>query len=369
VDTLTHALSGALLARATAPAQADEKTLPLGRRLFVGFLAAAAPDLDFVIGYIGPVEYILHHRGATHSLILLPLWAFLLARLCAAMWRDHPWRAYLGVIAMGLGIHIAGDWITSFGTMVFSPVSDARLGIGTTFIIDLWFTGIILAGLAAGAIWRRSPVPAVAGLAALCGYIAFQGMLQQRAIEWGEAYARDAGLKQAEVDAHPRPVSPFNWMVLVKHGDEVRYSLVNLVRREARRPAADAGFIARLDAVYLPLAEAQWVHATRFGASDSERAIAREAWSQPQFAFYRWFAEHPVLLRVDSGNPSTCAWFQDLRFFTPGRDTWPFRYGMCREDGGRWELFQLFGDSIRIRIGSEGPPVKPPSPAGKRVDR
>ena len=52
MDTLTHALSGALLARATAPQQADDKTLPLGRRLFVGFLAAAAPDLDFVIGYI-----------------------------------------------------------------------------------------------------------------------------------------------------------------------------------------------------------------------------------------------------------------------------------------------------------------------------
>jgi len=85
MDTLTHALSGALLARATAPQQSDDKTLPLGRRLFVGFLAAAAPDLDFVISYIGPVEYLLHHRGATHSLILLPLWAFLLAKLCAVI--------------------------------------------------------------------------------------------------------------------------------------------------------------------------------------------------------------------------------------------------------------------------------------------
>jgi inner membrane protein len=350
VDTLTHALSGALLARATAPQQVDEKTLPLGRRLLVGFFAAAAPDLDFVISYIGPVEYILHHRGVTHSLILLPLWAFLLARLCGVIWRDRPWKAYFGIIAMCLGLHIAGDWITSFGTIVFAPFSDMRVGIGTTFIIDLWFTGIILAGLAAAVVWRRSSVPAIAGLAALCGYVAFQGVLQQRAIDWGEAYARDSGLKQAEVSAQPRPVSPFNWLVIVNSGDDVRYSLINLVRRESRRLTGDAGFIARLDAVYLPLAEAQWVHATRFGASDAERAIARDVWSHPRFAFYRWFAEHPVLLRVDSGNPSTCAWFQDLRFFTPGRDTWPFRYGMCKEDGGRWELFQLVGDSIRIEV-------------------
>jgi len=345
MDTLTHALSGALLARVAAPAQADETKLPLGRRLFIGFLAAAAPDLDFVISYIGPVEYLLHHRGATHSLLLLPLWAYLLARLCAVMWRrDRPWRAYFGVIALGLGIHIAGDWITSFGTMVFTPLSDARVGIGTTFIIDLWFTGIILAGLVASTVWRASPLPAIAGLAALCGYIAFQGVLHQRAVDWGEAYARASGLAAAEVTAQPRPVSPLNWMVVVRTGEEVRYSFVNLARREPLRPAPDAGFIERLDAAYLPLAQAQWVRGTRFGSSDTERAIAREAWSQPRFAFYRWFAEEPVLLRVESGNPSTCAWFQDLRFVTPGRDTWPFRYGMCRDGGGAWRLFQLAGE-------------------------
>ena len=81
-----------------------------------------------------------------------------------------------------------------------------------------------------------------------------------------------------------------------------------------------------------------------------ERITAREAWSQPQFAFFRWFAEEPVLLRVDSGNPSTCAWFQDLRFFTPGRDTWPFRYGMCREGDGPWQLFRLYGDDVRVPV-------------------
>jgi inner membrane protein len=234
--------------------------------------------------------------------------------------------------------------------MVFWPLSDARMGLGTTFIIDLWFTGIILAGLAASLAWRRTPVPAVAGLAVLCGYVAFQGVLQQRAVEWGEAYAKASGLGQAEVTAQPRPVSPFNWMVIVRKGDEARYSFINLVRREPLRLAPDADTIARLDAAYLPRAQAQWVHATRFGASDAERTVAREAWSQPQFAFYRWFSEEPVLLRVDTGNPSTCAWFQDLRFFTPGRDNWPFRYGMCREGNGRWELFRLFGDSMRVPV-------------------
>lgn len=343
MDTLTHALSGALLARATAPAAPDDKALPLSRRLLVGFAAAAAPDLDFIFGYLGPIEYLTHHRGITHSLVLLPLWAFLLAKLCAVIWRrDRPWQSYFGVIAASLAIHIAGDWITSFGTIVFAPLSDARYGIGTTFIIDLWFTGIIVAGLIAAWAWRASPVPALAGLAALFGYIAFQGLQQQKAIEWGMAQAREAGLEQARVTAQPRPVSPFNWMVIVRDGDEVRYSFVNLVRREPLVAEAGAGFIRRLDAAYLPREQARWVHASRFGAAGAEREVAREVWEHPYFAFFRWFAEEPVLFRVDSGG-SDCAWFQDLRFFTPGRDAWPFRYGMCREGKGAWRLYQMDG--------------------------
>jgi len=351
MDTFTHALSGALLARATAPDRTDGQALPLRRRLLVGFAAAAAPDLDFLIGFIGPVEYLLHHRGVTHSLVMLPLWTLLLAKLCAIAWRgDRPWRAYAGVIAISLGIHIAGDWITSFGTLVFAPFSDARYGIGTTFIIDLWFTGIIVAGLVAAWVWRRSRVPALAGLAVLCGYVAFQGVLQQRAIEWGEVTARSAGLRQAVVTAQPRPASPFNWMVIVRDGEAVRYSFVNLARREPLRPEPGAGILARLDAAYLPLAQAQWAHGTLFGTSRTEREMARAAWSQPAFAFYRWFAQEPLLLRVDSGNPWVCVWFQDLRFFTPGRGAWPFRYGMCREGGGPWALFRLDGMDTRTPI-------------------
>src|SRR5687768_4115496 len=115
MDTLTHALSGALLARATAPRRTDGSTLPLRRRLLIGFLAAAAPDLDYVVSFVGPIEYLYHHRGVTHSLILLPLWAYLLARVSAVAWRrDRPWQTYFGVITMGIAIHIAGDWINSY---------------------------------------------------------------------------------------------------------------------------------------------------------------------------------------------------------------------------------------------------------------
>ena len=169
-----------MLARATAPRSAPPRSIP--RRVAAGFFACAAPDLDFVIGFFGPVEYLMYHRGLTHSLLMLPLWAVPVAWLLAKIQREPGgWKALYGVCALSIGAHIAGDWITSFGTMVLAPLSDWRAGIGTTFIIDLWFSGIILAGLLASGFFFRSTIPSRIAIAALVGYVAFQAVLRERA--------------------------------------------------------------------------------------------------------------------------------------------------------------------------------------------
>lgn len=347
MDPLTHALSGALIARATARRRKPD-ALPLGRRVFVGAVAATFPDIDFVAQYLSPLSYLYNHRGVTHSLLMLPLWAVLLSVIFALLWRWRPsWRAYVGISALGIVTHIAGDLITSFGTMILAPLSDARYALSLTFIIDLWLTGIILAGLIASVFWRRSRIPAVAAVAVLVGYLGFQGVLQQRAIDFGQQFAIGNAIEVARVTAMPRPVSPFNWTVIVEDAQGFRYAHVNLVRKEPRIARDDDGFIARLDAAYRPLTDAGWMQAARYGERDPQRAFAREAYAQPAFAFFRWFAAYPALLETDIGHRSGCAWFYDLRFDTPGRGTTPFRYGMCRQEDGRWGAYQLLGGERR----------------------
>jgi inner membrane protein len=352
MDTITHALSGALLARAMAPAAAKAGDIPIARRVVIGGLAAALPDLDFITSYLSPLAYLYYHRGVTHSLLMLPLWAIAIGWLCAAACRDRGrWRDYAKIVAAGIGIHITGDLITNYGTMIFAPLSDARYAWSTTFIIDLWFTGILLAGLACAALWRRSRMPATIGLAVLVGYVAFQHAQQQRAIAFGVEYAATRGMRDAVVSATPRPVSPYNWMVIVSQPQRYEYALVNVSRKEVPAANADArGFIARLDAPYLPVARAVWVPVARFGSTPEEIALAREAWEQDVFRFFRWFAAYPALMRVDTGNPETCAWFHDLRFFTPGRAEWPFRYGVCREGAGVWKPYRLLTDNTRAPV-------------------
>ncbi|HEX7221283.1 MAG TPA: metal-dependent hydrolase [Burkholderiales bacterium] len=326
---MTHALSGALLARATS-----KQNIP--RRVAAGFFACAAPDLDFVVAFAGPVEYLLNHRGVTHSLVLLPAWALLYSWILAKLLRDPGgWRALYGVTALALFAHIVGDLITSFGTIVLAPFSDWRAAIGTTFIIDLWFSGIILAGLVASAFLHKSRIPAIAASAVLAGYVGFQYVQRQHALRFGDEYARSMELKNPRVSAQPRPVSPFNWTVFVSDDEAHRFSHVNLIRTEPRRYAPGDGFIARVDSPYLPLNQAIWVTRPRYGATD--QALIKEAWNSAPLAFFRWFADLPAFDGMGEG--STCVWFTDLRFLTPGREGMPFRYRVCRErPGSPWKL-------------------------------
>ena len=347
MDTLTHAFSGGLIARATAPK--DSPPGSLRRRIAAGFLAAAAPDLDFVISYLGPVAYLENHRGVTHSVLLLPLWALLLSWLLAKILRERRgWRALYGVAALSLAAHIVGDVITSFGTIVFAPVSDWRAAIGTTFIIDLWFTGIIVAGLVFSLVFRRTKLPAIAASLVLAGYVGLQYAQKQKALDFGEAYARAQGWRDASVSAQPRPVSPFNWTVFASTPSEHRFAHVNLLRREPRRYQPGVGFIARIDAPYLPLAQAAWVERTRYGYPPADE-LGRSAWESPALDFFRWFAALPAFDGVSEA--STCVWFVDLRFLTPGRDDMPFRFGACRESpGDSWRAFQRTDSGTRLPL-------------------
>jgi len=313
-----------LLARATTPKDTPPRSLP--RRIAAGFFACAAPDLDFVFGFLGPVAYLELHRGPTHSLLLLPLWAAVFSWVLAKILREpRGWRALYGVTATGLALHIAGDLITSFGTMVFWPLSDMRPGLGTTFIIDLWFSGIIVAGLLFSIFYRKTRIPSMAATIALCAYVGFQYVQKRHAIEFAANYAQSRGLAGADITAHPRPVSPFNWTVFVSDAREHHYAHVNLVRDAPRAYRAGDGFVAKLDAAYRPLAMAQWETRSRYG----EGAMAKEAWESPALAFLRWFAERPAFDGA-TVNPD-CAWFLDLRFVNPGRDWVPFRFGACRD--------------------------------------
>jgi inner membrane protein len=171
----------------------------------------------------------------------------------------------------------------------------------------------------------------------LVGYVLFQGWAKSEALEFASRHAASLGRANAQITAYPRAASPFNWTVYVSDADVHRFAHVNLVRKEAR--TASDGFIAKLDAPFLPLAQARWETRARFGSTREEAALARSAWESSALGFFRWFADKPAFDGRSEG--STCVWFVDLRFVNPGRDWVPFRYGACRDSpSAPWQAYE-----------------------------
>jgi inner membrane protein len=364
MDTLTHALSGALVARllcarpepgpAAEPAGTPARfsaawdrrpgALAPWQAVTVGFLAAAFPDIDSFAQLAGDMAYLRHHRGITHSVLMAPLWALAIAWLMAFAFRSlrtRPggWKPLFPIALVAIWLHIAGDWITQFGTMLLEPFSDARFGLGAMFIIDLTFSGLLLAGLVLAAIWPRRRWPAALGLVAACAWVSLAWVGKQEAQAVGEQHARAlgvAGQPGTWVDTMPRPASPFNWTVTVFDGERYHLAHVNTRRTAPLVVSDDDHFIRRFSAPYQPVAQAQWQTVPKFGAADTP-AWVRVAWEHEQLATYRWFAQAPALAsaseqRAADGGLERCAVFRDLRFEFPGRGEPPFRYGVCLRD-------------------------------------
>ena len=186
MDTITHGIVGALAGRALfagrdVPAASADAAAhcsgsdPVARAAITACtLGAMFPDIDVFAGPIAhnPLAIIEWHRNITHSLVMLPIWALLLAGVSLPLARRLGWKppsfSRLAVIyAFGLASHVFLDVITNFGTMVWSPLNYSRVAWDWLFIVDLGFSGMALLaqlvawcyrdrakfGLRAGMVW------------------------------------------------------------------------------------------------------------------------------------------------------------------------------------------------------------------------
>lgn len=340
MDPLTHALSGALLARATAPRKPTPDTLPLSLRMATGFAAALFPDIDFVLRLVDTLSYLNWHQGLTHSLPMLPLWAFVLAHLFARIDRGHHhWRSFFAPACLGLAIHIAGDLITAYGLMLFAPLSTRTFSLPLAFVIDPWITAILATGLLAAARFPRHRRVAAAALMALGAYIGFLATQFDRAVTAAESHAATLVPDARTIRALPQPLSPLHWKLIASSDDAHHVARVRLSERPGPLATLLPGTtLAQMAAAYEPVDAARWQRIGMFGHGERETRLAREAWQQSAFAEFRRFAVLPFMDRIDHSEDGSCVWFLDLRFVLPAIPP-SFRFGSCRDaNDGKWHL-------------------------------
>ena len=154
MDTITHGIAGALIAKAAFNGADLFPPEPVNKRRIITWtltLGAIFPDSDVLRDFISrnPMLIITWHRSITHSLICLPIWSVLLAAITLAICRWRKWDSpsYLtlcGLWAAGILSHIFLDLVTVFGTMIWSPYNWSRPAWDILFILDFSFTAILL---------------------------------------------------------------------------------------------------------------------------------------------------------------------------------------------------------------------------------
>ena len=114
-------------------------------------LGAIFPDADVLRDIFSHdrLLVITWHRSITHSLVLLPVWALLLAGITRGFANSRKWEApsflvLTGIYAVGVLSHILLDLVTSFGTMIWSPLEWSRPAWDLIFIVDFTLTAILL---------------------------------------------------------------------------------------------------------------------------------------------------------------------------------------------------------------------------------
>lgn len=217
MDSLTQIVLGGAIAAAIAP--------PRHRRaaLLAGAALGTLPDLDVIpVGLLldDPIDRMTWHRGPSHSLLVLPvvawlIWAFFQRQ--GGRVAEAP-RRWWWVILLALVTHLLLDAFTVYGTQLWWPLPVSPTMWSSIFIIDPMYTlWLLIACIVAWCLrWRPAAQTAlIAGLVLSSGYLAWS--LAAKAMVDHVAERELAGMRLADAPrlSVPTPFNTLLWRVLV----------------------------------------------------------------------------------------------------------------------------------------------------------
>lgn len=369
MDTITHGITGALIGNSLFSERENRIAI------LAVTIGSVYPDSDTFASwfYHNRLAFLEIHRGVTHSLIMLPVFALLFGGVTSLLTRRrYKWLFLSLFYAIGIGSHILLDLITSYGTMIWSPISIARVSWDTTFIVDVTFTAIALlpqliawvysdpqrtrwrgcavwvgmvgAGIAvvaaarlanlfvsawtvvaagiliAAALWAPSSLAGRGyqwdraaycrvGVAVLAIYLGFCAVAHRAALGRVERFASASGLASARIAALPSPPSLLRWSGLLQTNKGIYRGSIDLAA--SSQPGYD----------FFPNAE--------------NNQFLEKAESLPDAKTFLWFARFPwVTYQWNDG--LQIVEIRDIQFFLPSRRAnTPFTFQVLLDRQGR----------------------------------
>lgn len=199
------------------------------KALVLGGICGGVPDLDVIVGMTsGPFARMVHHRGATHSLLVLTLAAPLFG------WIGYRWSRRQGgfwtwthLACWALVTHALLDWFTPYGTQLLWPFSRVRLALDAASSLDLFYT-LPLLGLLLVSLWPKfSPIAArrvaLTGIVLSTGYLAFGCYQQARGVLRAREQLASLGIEPVAVRAIPTFSNPYVRRIVARDADHNVY--------------------------------------------------------------------------------------------------------------------------------------------------
>ncbi len=294
MDNITHTLTGAIASKA-GPERHHTRLV-----FWILIVSANLPDIDFLLQFFGDrIFYMEHHRGLSHSFVFAPFFAAFVAGIITLSVKGINYRLVFTCVLIGIIVHIFFDLITSFGTMIFYPITDARYTLDLIFIIDPWLTGSIILLLILGRTFKRHRKKVMwGGIAFIAVYFTLAFVNREIIRSKAGEYFTGLGIEYQRIIVLPQPLAITNWMVAVETGDAAYQIFTNTFQNP------DDYFV--LD--YHLMEPNQFIHAAR---------------NTDEVDFFKWFARMPVYDYYKDENGKHVVEYYDLQFiFDPRLAEW-----------------------------------------------
>jgi inner membrane protein len=286
MDPITHITSGALAG------QAFRDRFPGRTGLGFCIIAAWIPDIDNLIAITGdPETYLLHHRGVTHSFLGGLALAALLVGVFRLFKKSFPLLRGFCVAYGCIAMHIVLDLVTSYGTQIIAPLSDARFAIPSVFIIDPIYTvSMVIFFFLTFRLKEKRRAIAAAGLAWVLAYPLLNLGIGRIFLHYTEKRLTREGVTYDAIHITTEILTPVNWKIVLEDGPTYRMAAISLLS-----PAEPLTF-------------------ETFRKADL--ALMRRLGKRASiFRTFAWFAGYPIMERVKTREGATIT-FSDARFYS-----------------------------------------------------
>lgn len=219
MDSLTQAVLGAGLQGALLGRFHGRKALAAGAIL------ATLPDLDVFLDHGDPISNMIHHRGFSHSLLVLTTLAAVLTWLYRR-WRPNPeYSAGLLFLTLWLVLctHPLLDAFTSYGTQLWWPLRPVPTSWSSIFIIDPFFTLPLTVAVIAAAVMGSRPriLKALSWTLIWCALylmlsVGIKTIMEARV----QRMLSQQGIHVQSMFSTPQPFTIFLWRVVARTDDD-----------------------------------------------------------------------------------------------------------------------------------------------------